>query len=65
MEMPRCRRVAIQTNTSVELKDSIFMFCGIKQYMYIMFSNYVVYTRFLLKNTGGLLSCPGSTSLRL
>ena len=64
MEMPWCHRVATQANTSVGLKDSIFMFYCIKQYMYIMFSNYVVYTRFLLKNTGGLLSCLGPTSLR-
>ena len=48
MGMLRCCRVATQANTSVGLKDGIFMFLLYKTiYICFMFSDYAVYTVFI------------------
>ena len=64
-----CRHAATQVNTSVEFKDSIFVFYCIKWYKYIYV--YHVFELggihkvfFLLKNTSGLLPRPSLVSLK-
>ena len=64
VEMLRCRRVAIQANTSVGPKNGISMFLLYKTIHMSFSKSCSICIKLLLNNTGGLMSCLDSISLR-